>query len=199
MQPRTPFLDSGMLTNTAILDGLHNPADERAWGLVVGRYRPMLLRFAIRMGLTRTDAEDAAQMVLLELVRSFRSGAYDRTKGRLRQWLFGIARNQVANCKRRRPAEHTPGRDTRTTAFFDRLPGEDRTDAGDTALIDRCLETIRGEVSAQTMDAFHLFAVMGMPAREVASQLGMTENAVFGAKRRVLERVRELMAQTTDA
>lgn len=197
MHRRPTFLDSSMLTKTAVLDGLHDPGDERAWGLVVGRYRPMLLRFAMRMGLTRTDAEDAAQMVLLELVRSLRTGAYDRTKGRLRQWIFGIARNQVANCKRRRPAEHTPGRDTRTTAFFDRFPGEDDPGARDTAMIDRCLETVRAEVSAQTMDAFHLFAVLGMPAREVAHQLNMSENAVFGAKRRVLERVRELLARTS--
>lgn len=197
MRQRNTILDSGMLTNTAILNGLHEAGDDRAWGLVVGRYRPLLLRFAMRMGLTRTDAEDAAQMVLLELVRSLRSGAYDRSRGRLRQWLFGIARNQVANCKRRRPPEHTPGRDTRTTAFFDRLPGEEAPGARDTALIDRCLETVRAEVSAQTMDAFHLFAVLGMPAREVAHQLKMTENAVFGAKRRVLERVRELLARTS--
>ena len=66
--------------------------------------------------------------------------------------------------------------------------------AHDAELIQRCLEIVRDEVSAQTMDAFHLFAVLGRPARDVARELRMTDNAVCGAKRRVLHRIREIAA-----
>lgn len=193
-------IESGMPTRTTLLDALHDPANQRAWRFVVSRYRPLLLGFAARMGLAPTDAEDAAQIVLMEFVNAYRLGAYDRSKGRLGQWIFGIARKQVANCKRRLPREHTPHRDTRTTAFFDRLPDETLGEPTwrakqDADLLQRCLEMVREEVSPQTMEAFHLFALLGRAAQDVARELGMTENAVFGAKRRVLHRVRELAAE----
>lgn len=185
-------------TGTALLDGLHDRANTRAWGALVERYRPLLEGFAGRAGLSPTDAEDVVQTVLMEFARSY--GAYDRSKGRLRQWLFGIAKRQIANCKRRRAPEHTPHQDTRTTAFFDRLPGDAELEAAwqsqwDNYVMERCLEQVREEVTPQTMEAFHLFAVLGQPTGEVARRLGMTENAVFGAKRRVLTRMREIVAE----
>jgi RNA polymerase sigma-70 factor (ECF subfamily) len=190
-------IDPGMPTRTTILESLHDPGNDQAWSTLVGRYRPQLLRFAARLGLPPADAEDAAQIILMEFVNAFRVGAYDRSRGRLGQWIFGIARKQIANCKRRSPREHTPHRDARTTAFFDRFPDESIAGSAfrakqDADLIQRCLDIVRDEVSPQTMDAFHLFAVLGRPARDVAADLGMTENAVFGAKRRVLQRVREV-------
>ena len=189
----------GTPTRTTFLQALHDPENQRVWRSLVGSYRPVLLRLGVRLGLTHADAEDAAQIILLELTNGYRRGAYDRSKGRLRHWIFGIARKQIANSKRRSPREHTPHRDTRTTAFFDRFhgpiaPSSARHAMPDADFIQQCLDIVRDEVSPQTMDAFHLFAVLGRPAREVAAYLGMSENAVFGAKRRVLQRLREVAA-----
>jgi len=49
-------------------------------------------------------------------------------------------------------------------------------------------------VSPQTLEAFVMFGLQGQPAEVVAERLGMTTNAVFGAKRRVLERLEDLKA-----
>ena len=185
-------------TGTALLEGLRDPANHDAWAELVERYRPLLVGFAERTGFPGADAEDVAQLVLIELARSYAS--YDRSKGRLRQWLFGIAKNQIANCKRRRAPEHTPQRDTRTTAFFDRLPCAGDFERAwqtewDRYVMERCLDAVREEVTPQTMEAFHQFAVLARSAADVAQELGITENAVFGAKRRVLTRVRELVVE----
>jgi RNA polymerase sigma-70 factor (ECF subfamily) len=193
-------LESRTNTNTALLDELRDHSNHRAWGDVVERYRPLLVGFACKMGLRPADAEDAAQIILMEFAKCYASGGYDRSKGRLRQWLFGIARRQIANCKRRRPAEHVPQQDTRTTAFFDRLPGHGQAESAwrtqwDAFVMERALQQVRSEVTSQTMEAFHLFAVLGQPSSEVSRELGMTENAVFGAKRRVLARLREVVAE----
>jgi RNA polymerase sigma-70 factor, ECF subfamily len=194
-----PF-GSNTNTGTALLEGLHDQGNHQAWGYVVERYRPLLVGFGCRMGLNPTDAEDAAQTILMEFARGYGNGGYDRSKGRLRQWLFGIARKQIANCKRRRSPEHTPQRDTRTTAFFDRLPDEGQFASAweaqwETFVMERALELVRAEVTTQTMDAFHLFAILGRPACDVAGELGISENAVFGAKRRVLARIREIIVE----
>ena len=51
---------------------------------------------------------------------------------------------------------------------------------------------VRREIEEQTYQAFELFAVEELPAAEVAERLGITPNAVYGAKRRVMERLKEL-------
>lgn len=61
-----------------------------------------------------------------------------------------------------------------------------------------CLDRVRSEVTPVTYEAFELFACRGWPAERVAQELGLTENAVFGAKRRVLARIRELKPSVDD-
>lgn len=188
--------NTGVWGQTALLDGLRDPGDGRAWSHFVERYRPRLVRLASRVGLGPADAEDAAQVALMEFARSLES--FDRSKGSLRQWLFGIARRQALNARRRAPRERVHGRDTRTTAFFERMPERPSAPAPDMDAVHRALTRVREEVSEQTMEAFRLFALLGLPAAVVAEELGITENAVFGAKRRVLERVREHLDTHSD-
>jgi RNA polymerase sigma-70 factor (ECF subfamily) len=57
---------------------------------------------------------------------------------------------------------------------------------------------VRSEVKPETMRAFERFALDELPADEVAAELGLTQNAVFGAKRRVLGRIRELLPLVED-
>ena len=63
------------------------------------------------------------------------------------------------------------------------------------AIVRQCLEQVRAEVQETTYEAFELFACRGWQAERVAEHLGLTPNAVFGAKRRVLERIRELRSE----
>jgi RNA polymerase sigma factor (sigma-70 family) len=190
---------TGMWGQTALLEGLRDPANAGAWTHLVERYRPRLVRLGARMGLGTADAEDAAQVALMEFVRSL--DTFERQKGTLRQWLFGIARRQACNARRRRPRERVHGRDPRTTLYFDRIPGEPTPASSrsqELAALEQALERVAREVSVQTMEAFRMFALQGLPASVVAAELGMTENAVSGAKRRVLERVRELVNPTAE-
>ena len=63
------------------------------------------------------------------------------------------------------------------------------------AILKQCLNEIRNEVKSPTFEAFTLFACEGWPAEQVAARLNITTNAVFGAKRRVLARIREKFEQ----
>ena len=54
----------------------------------------------------------------------------------------------------------------------------------------RLLELIRGEFAEKTWLAFQRFALSDEPAESVAADLGMTVNAVFIAKSRVLAALR---------
>ncbi len=55
----------------------------------------------------------------------------------------------------------------------------------------RLLEDLKSEFEPRTWAAFERFALEGRPADEVATELQMTQNAVFIAKSRVLARLRQ--------
>jgi RNA polymerase sigma factor (sigma-70 family) len=186
-------------TSASLLEGLRHPANDTVWRSYVDRYRPVIVAFAMRLGLAPDDAEDAAQEILLEFSTAYREGKYDPQKGRLRSWLFGIARNQVASRRRRRrDREIAAGVGAGDSGILDQVPDTADPDAvweeeWRRAILGQCLDEVRREVQPQTFEAFELFALREWPAERVAERLGITANAVFGAKRRVLQRAREIL------
>ncbi|TWT46226.1 ECF RNA polymerase sigma factor SigL [Phycisphaerae bacterium RAS1] len=191
--------DLATMTSTFILEGLRDPDNRAVWGEYVARYRPLLVSYARRLGLAEPDAEDVAQQTLVSFSTAYQDGKYEREKGRLRAWLFAIARNQVVNWRRnQRSREHQVGEPDSGTGYFASQPDDKSMEAiwdeeWRAAVLARCLAQVRSEVQPATYEAFELFAYRGMAAEDVARKLGMTANAVFGAKRRILRRVRELL------
>lgn len=188
------------ITSTNILLGLRNN-DANVWRTYVDRYRPLLLGYARKLGLSDHDADDVAQQTLAAFCKAYQDGKYDRERGRLRVWLFAIARNQIITWHRRkRGREVQVAGEPDRTGFFESLDDENRMEQQwdqewREAVMQQCLAEIRLEVEPRTFEAFELFAAKGLPAEKVAEQLGMTATAVFGAKRRILRRVRELLPQ----
>lgn len=180
-------------TSTTLLAGLRGEQNETLWREYVDRYRPLIVSFARRLGLAEDAAEDVAQASLIAFSEGYRAGRYDRGRGRLRSWLFGIVHNQVRNWHRRRP----PDEAFPATTAFDQLeaPGELEPlweEEWHRSVLARCTEAARGEFEPTTFAAFRRYAVDEVPAEEVARELGISVNAVYGAKRRVLRRIREL-------
>lgn len=177
-------------TNTYLLVGLQDRANERVWGEFCTRYRPVLLAFGRRLGLSQEDAQDAAQDTLLAFADGYRRGEYSRDKGRLRNWLYGIARNKIHLLQRR--DEHCrPANAADAQQLLERTADADGLDAAwedewRRGLIQSCLEEARRHLGEETLQAFVLFVLQDMPADQVAARLGITRNAVFKAKRRVL-------------
>ena len=184
------------ITTTVVLERLRD-AEEATWELFVERFRPAIVRFATGLGLERHDAEDVAQETLIDFLRAYHGGGYERTQGRLSAWLFGIARRRVLNNRRaasRRPRVMPPGQ---RTAVLAGLPDEDAVRqtwdrSWEQAVLEHCLDRVRGEVEASTLAAFEAFAIHGRPAADVAREMGMSSNAVFLAKHRVMKRLGEL-------
>jgi len=58
-------------------------------------------------------------------------------------------------------------------------------------LLQVCMENVCRHMEAITVKAFEFFVLQEWPADKVAAHLGITRNAVFKAKRRVLTRMRE--------
>ena len=189
-----------LTTNTRLLEGLHDQGNRSLWALFFERYRPVLLAVGRRTGLTEPEAEDAAQETMLAFSTAYREGRYDRSKGRLRSWLLGIASNKIRDVQRRRPREVQGGRDDSApgpiTGAIDERSLSDIWEAEwQRAIVKECLAQVKGKVEAQTMRAFELTVLQGWEVDEVARTLNMKRNSVYQAKSRVLAHMRQLHEQ----
>ena len=188
-------------TTSTILDSLRDYENRAAWDRFVTRFRMPIVSFARKMGLPESDAEDLAQEALLAFAKAYRDGRYNRSKGRLSTWLFGIVYRQVLNARRkgaRRGVQMSPAADG--TSFWSAVP-DDKVDAAtwdetwQRTVLQQCIDRVRHEVEPTTFQAFEMTALAKRPPAEVASDLGITRNAVFIAKHRVVSRLRELQRE----
>lgn len=185
------------ITTSTILHDLRDAANDAAWRRLTDRFRRPIIAFALRMGLSAADAEDAAQETLTAFAESFRRGAYDPARGRLSRWLFGIAYHQTLR-ERRCQAQKPPARPE--TSFWNNLPDEREAsrcwdEEWEQALLEECLARVRLEFEPETFRAFECAMRADGDANDVARQLGISVKTVYNAKHRVLKRVRELRAE----
>ena len=73
--------------------------DEASRNWLVQRWTPTMYRFALRMLGDGEDAADAAQDILIKVLRALPSYDPDRS---FSTWIFGIARNTCIDAQRRR-------------------------------------------------------------------------------------------------
>ncbi|MBL8860769.1 MAG: RNA polymerase sigma factor [Planctomycetes bacterium] len=201
MPPESP---DPWITTSTVLARLQRFDDRDAWAAFVDRFRLPIQRFARQQGLSEADSEDVAQETLLGFAQAYRDQGFDRSKGRLSHWLFGIAWRRIDHVRRkgqRVVAERTAADDP--TAFWAGVPDDAQASAAwnevwETALMEHCLRRARSEVQAQTYRAFELLVLEKRSVEEVAQELGITKNAVYIAKHRVASRIKELVAELED-
>lgn len=184
-------------TTTILLEQLLN-TETNAWQRFMDRFRTPMVRFARRCGLTEEQAEDATQDTLVRFVEQYREGQYDRSRGRLGSWLFTLMYNSIRS--QRRDDARSPKQGPRVidrTTFFSALPDEATAKQvweqdWEHHALSMCMNQLRSEVSPSHFQIFELTIFREVPAAEVARQLGLTRDAVYQARYRMLKRLEEL-------
>lgn len=184
-------------TPVSLLEQLRQPDPDRAWDRFVLLYTPLLYLWASRFGLDGPDADDLVQDVFTALVRDLPRFRYDPAL-RFRGWLWGVVRNKFRDRQRVAGVPTVDG--------LESVPDPAETDPGTLVseaeyrqhLAGRALELMRTDFEPVTWQAFWQTAVDGRPAGAVAAELGVTENAVYLARRRVLQRLRAELAELLD-
>lgn len=184
-----------LTTSLSLLEQLREPARSEIWERFVRLYTPLLVRWATLQGLQPADADDLAQTILMKLLRLIPT--YERRQGdTFRGWLFTMCRNECRDFQNRRALQPLPG-DSRLVAVsgpaFEIEEAEYRRE-----LVDRTLEMVRADFSAQTWEAFQAFVLENQSAASVAAKLGLSVNAVYLARHRVLSRVQAELAGLLD-
>lgn len=188
-------------TSASLLEDLREHADPRSWRRLMDIYWPLVYGWLRQRGLQHDDAEDLGQDVLHVLMRELPSFRYDRNRGSFRGWLRTITANRLRNFRRKDRARlvSLDGTD------WSRLGGELEDPASQLSLqwdqehdrfvARRLLEAIECEFEPTTWQAFRRVAYDGDKPAVVANDLGVSINAVFIAKSRVLRRLRDKMRE----
>ena len=173
-----------MDTPASLLERLRQPAAPAAWNRFVELYTPVLYAWTRRLGLQPADAADLVQDVFTILVQKLPTFQYDKQKS-FHAWLKTVLVNRWRD-KLRRPVEVPAG-----AALV--APDEDALSETEYRrhVVRRALQLMQSDFKPATWRACWEFVVTGKPAEVVARELGLTINAVYLAKSRVLRRLRE--------
>lgn len=185
-------------TSISLLERLRQPGEAEAWARLVELYTPLLYSWACRMGLQEQDAADLVQEVFMVLVQKLPEFVYDRQRS-FRGWLRTILANKLRDRQRRAiafPCGHEEG------VLANRAGPDDFEAIWDAEyrqnLVARALELMQAEFQPTTWKACWEAVVSGRPTADIAADLGITVDAVYAAKSRVLRRLRQRLEGLLD-
>jgi RNA polymerase sigma-70 factor (ECF subfamily) len=193
-----PMGRSEWTTTSTFLNDLGDFGNDAGWRRFVTRYEPAIRSYLRHMGVGPADVEDVLQEILLSVVRSWRSGTYDRSMGRLRSWVFGITYRRVVDAFRARLKERVTDVDgTRDAVPVEEIPDQSASESvwereWRAALVGAAIVQLRGESADSAFRVFERLVIEERPPKDVALELGMTVNAVYQVKFRMLRRLGEL-------
>jgi RNA polymerase sigma-70 factor (ECF subfamily) len=174
-------------TSASLLQRLRQVPDADAWERFVRLYTPLLFYWARRLGLQDQDAADLVQDVLMVLMRKLPEFQYQPGRS-FRGWLRTVLMNKWRDRPHPKPAVPLDS-DVHPQAPADAEALEEREYR--LYIIGRALRLMAAEFEPATWQACWETVVLGRPAAEVAGELGLTVNAVYLAKSRVLSRLRQ--------
>ena len=124
------------------------------------------------------------------MARAIGSFEYQPVRGRFRDWLGAVTRNRIIRFLEGRRDLTAAGDDL---AGLLEVPSEDPGWAAEfhARIPEAALARVRPGFEPTTWDAFARVWLRDRPAPEVARELGMTVDAVYAVKSRVLRRLRE--------
>ncbi len=186
-------------TSATLLNRLSDARDGLAWDEFFGHYGLLIHGYASRRGCSCHTAEEVVQEVMLKLFERKDVFRYDPTRGRFRDWLATVVRNQVAELRRRpsgrararggdasdahpEPATEQPAADTIWETAFEQ------------ALLWILLEVVRREMDPRNYLAFEMTTIHELPVNKVAAHLGLSRSTVSRTRKKVFERLQRLGA-----
>lgn len=183
-------------TRYSLLLRLHDASNDVAWMEFVELYEKALFRYVRSKGLQDADASDVVQQVLIAVHRSV-DGWTPQGAGSFRAWLLRVASNLATSVVRQKYHQRMLTGGTTVNKTLQGVSSTAHQEATEEEEFQWrqwafCWASTRvqREVADKTWQAFWLTAVENQPSADVASQLSLSIGAVYAAKCRVLQRLR---------
>lgn len=181
-------------TSTSLLQRLQEGPNEAAWHRMVDLYTPLIRGWLKRYALRDTDCDDLVQEVLAIVVRRLPDFECRPQIGAFRRWLRTITVNCLRDfwrSQRFKTSQQEFGTVLAELEDPDSALSKLWDEEHDRHVTQCLLEKIRPRFEAKTWQAFQRVAIDGAPVDQVARELGLSLNAVFIAKSRVVQLLRK--------
>lgn len=184
-------------TSTNLLLSLRQGGRPEAWARFVRLYSPLLYTWACKIGLQEADALDLVQDVFITLLKKLPEFDYDSDRG-FREWLWVVTRNRYYEVARRKriPIDRSIEPDWVGNRSADENLLEEKEFRQH--MLVELVPTMADQFQATTWKAFWRTAVDGCAPSDVAVELGLSSDAVYKARARVLARLHQEFSDLLD-
>jgi RNA polymerase sigma-70 factor (ECF subfamily) len=202
---------SSIQTRPSLLNRLKEGDDAESWQEFYRIYGKLVRNFAIRAGLTDTEADEVVQETAIAVARHLPDFCYDPKVCRFKTWLLNQTSWRIKDQIKKRKAEHVPpapqsgetpdlrSDDTRT-ATVERVPDSATPNLDElfetewrNHLLALALERVKTKFTLKQFQIFDLHALNEWPAADVAKSLGVSVANVYVTKHRVQAALRKEM------
>lgn len=176
-------------TNVSLLLKLRSRSNAAAWSHFVQLYAPLVHDWIGVLGIDEPDRSDVVQEVFIVLLGKLSTFQYDHQQS-FRGWMRTITLNKCRDLLRARRRVTEP-------VLMEQIERASRDDSNfltqreyRRSLAARALTIMRQHFSDTTWRACWLSVAEDLSAKEIAATLGISENAVYLSRARVLKRLR---------
>jgi RNA polymerase sigma-70 factor (ECF subfamily) len=171
--------------------------ETKAWKDLTDLYRPLILGWLNRQGVPARDLEDLSQEVLLSVVKHLPGYRHSGQRGAFRSWLRTIVCRRTVDYWRANDGDARASGGSGATAALQEIADPDSAlnrqwdEEHDRYVLNCLLDLVEAEFEPVTLRAFRRLALDGVSGAQAAQELGLSVAAVYMAKSRVLQRIRE--------
>jgi RNA polymerase sigma factor (sigma-70 family) len=184
---------SSLHTRASLLVRIRDPQDRESWRLFVELYTPPVLRYCRLRGLQDADAADVTQELMSQVARAMHSFQYTPERGRFRDWLGTVTRRTVNRflAKEKLGVAGIGGDDTADALsnLASAEPDPEWTAEFNAQILRSALDRVRPLFGPTTWQAFASVWLEDRSAAETAAEMGISLQAVYVAKSKVLKRL----------
>ena len=177
---------------------------ESAWQALADIYQPLIGNWLGRLSAPRSSVDDIVQEVLLVVMKKLAQFEHNGRKGAFRTWLRLIAVNCLRDFRKSKQGVQLLGEHD---GLIQELKDLEDPESSLTKQWDRehdihvtqqLMNRIRPEFEKLSWRAFEMVALEQLSVVEVSKKLGVSTNAIYIAKSRILGRLRIEAADLLD-
>lgn len=190
-----PSYKNQMPTPVSLLARLKCDNDATDWQRFVNLYVDLIRRWFIRAGIPTHELDDLLQDCMVSLMKGIKQFEHNGRPGAFRCWLKSVVVHRAASwfrSYRSRREFAFAGLPSEFASIEDQMLPLEWEKEHDDYVLQKLLRIVKADVSETTWVAFYRQAFENVQPTSLASELGISENAVLLAKSRVLRRLRKL-------
>lgn len=193
------------VTSTTLLNAVAQGGDAAADRAFYDRYSRLARAVALHCEMRPEACDDVIQETIWAATQALREHRYDREQGRFKAFFKGVLSHKINDARYGRRLSSPAGDGADLAEVPDKSPGpaeqfEAMFEAEwHKAQFEEALAEVRSQVEPQTWQAYDLYVNQNWRPADVAKLLGISRNAIYIAKSRVLDAATQLIHTKFDA